>query len=283
MPGRPRGAGEARGFGRIGGVRRGALGSPRGQGSGGRGSCRAANWRGLGVEPRPPGGPRTGLGSGWNLALPGDRELARAQGGTSPSRRTANWRGLGVEPRPPGDRELAYSDGKGLMTKDQGPRTRHRLLFASIHSYLDPSSGAALATRELLELLAARGWDCRAFTCGVLDYAQETPLDDVLAAVDRPVPRVGAALSRGGEAEVFDLELGGVRITLLPTSHSRADKAPDRARGAAVSRPGRPGARAVPARRDAHVRRASRLPGIDASGARAGHRRGVPPAQLRLR
>jgi hypothetical protein len=46
----------------------------------------------------------------------------------------------------------------------------HRLLFASIHSYLDPSSGAALATRELLELLAARGWDCRAFTCGVLDY-----------------------------------------------------------------------------------------------------------------
>ena len=38
----------------------------------------------------------------------------------------------------------------------------HRLLFASIHSYLDPSSGAALATRELLELLAARGWDCRA-------------------------------------------------------------------------------------------------------------------------
>ena len=32
----------------------------------------------------------------------------------------------------------------------------HRLLFASIHSYLDPASGAALATRELLELMAAR-------------------------------------------------------------------------------------------------------------------------------
>ena len=30
------------------------------------------------------------------------------------------------------------------------------MLFASIHSYLDPSSGAALATRELLELLASR-------------------------------------------------------------------------------------------------------------------------------
>ena len=57
------------------------------------------------------------------------------------------------------------------------PVMAHRLLFASIHSYLDPSSGAALATRELLELLAARGWDCRALTCGVLDYQNETPLE----------------------------------------------------------------------------------------------------------
>ncbi len=104
---------------------------------------------------------------------------------------------------------------------------RGRLLFASIHSYLDPSSGAALATRELLELLGARGWDCRALTCGVLDYERETPLDDVLAAVDRATPRVGAALSRGGEAEVFDLELDGVRVTLLPTSCSRAERAPN--------------------------------------------------------
>jgi glycosyltransferase involved in cell wall biosynthesis len=103
---------------------------------------------------------------------------------------------------------------------------KHRLLFSSIHSYLDPSSGAALATRELLELLAARGWDCRALTCGVLDYAQETPLEDVLTAIDRPTTRIGAALARGGEAEVFDLELGSVRLTLLPTCHSRADKAP---------------------------------------------------------
>ena len=102
----------------------------------------------------------------------------------------------------------------------------HRLLFASIHSYLDPSSGAALATRELLEILSARGWDCRAFTCGVLDYQTETPLEDVLAAIDRPAQRIGAALSRGGQAEVFDLELNGVRVTLLPTAYSRAERAP---------------------------------------------------------
>jgi len=102
----------------------------------------------------------------------------------------------------------------------------NRVLFASIHSYLDPSSGAALATRELLELLAARGWDCRALTCGILDYQQETPLEDVMAALDLAAKRAAAALSRGGQAEVFDLALDGVRITLLPTAHSRAERAP---------------------------------------------------------
>ncbi|MFI5454315.1 MAG: glycosyltransferase [Isosphaerales bacterium] len=103
---------------------------------------------------------------------------------------------------------------------------KNRLLFASIHSYLDHSSGAALATRDLLELLAAHGWDCRALTCGVLDYEQETPLEDVLAVLERPTSRVGAALSRGGEAEVFDLELDGVHVTLMPTAHSRPERAP---------------------------------------------------------
>ena len=71
----------------------------------------------------------------------------------------------------------------------------HRLLFASIHGYIDPSSGAALATREVLEQLAARGWDCRALTCGVLDYQNDTPLEDVLAAIDRPTGAAG----RGSE------------------------------------------------------------------------------------
>jgi len=47
-----------------------------------------------------------------------------------------------------------------------------RLLFASIHCYRDPSSGAALCTRELLELLAGRGMDCRVLTTGILDPEQ---------------------------------------------------------------------------------------------------------------
>jgi len=38
--------------------------------------------------------------------------------------------------------------------------------------YLDPSSSGALCTRELLELLAGRGMDCRVLTTGILDPEQ---------------------------------------------------------------------------------------------------------------
>src|ERR1700693_155852 len=104
-----------------------------------------------------------------------------------------------------------------------------RFLFASIHSYLDPSSGAALATRELLELLAARGWDCRALTCGILDYQRETSVDELLKVLELEdsARRANAALGPGGEVEVVDLTLDGVRATVMPTSSSRAERAPD--------------------------------------------------------
>lgn len=106
--------------------------------------------------------------------------------------------------------------------------TLKRLLFASCHGYLDPSSGAALATRDLLELLAARGVDCRVLSTGVLDYEQETPLETVLDTLAVPYERVGAALGGAGHTEVIDLTLNGVRVTLLPTASSRADRAPSR-------------------------------------------------------
>jgi len=66
-----------------------------------------------------------------------------------------------------------------------------RLLFSSIHYYLDPSSGAALCTRELL---AGRGMDCRVLTTGVLDPERETSLDEVLATLELSVRRFQAEL-----------------------------------------------------------------------------------------
>ena len=102
-----------------------------------------------------------------------------------------------------------------------------RLLFSSIHCYLDPSSGAALCTRELLELLAARGMDCRVLTTGILDPERETALDEVIATLELPGRRFQAELRTGGAAEVIDLGVNGVRVTLMPTASSRAERSPD--------------------------------------------------------
>lgn len=109
----------------------------------------------------------------------------------------------------------------------------NRLLFASIHGYLDPSSGAATATRDLLELLAARGVDCRVLTTGVLDDHHEADLGPILDRLGVEVGRPRAALSRGGDVSVYDLWLGGVRVTALSTASSRVERSPD-ARESAV-------------------------------------------------
>lgn len=106
-----------------------------------------------------------------------------------------------------------------------------RLLFASVHSYIDPSSGAALAMRDLLELLAARGIDCRALSTGALDFQEETPLEAVLDPLEVPYERVGARLDENRVVELIDLTLHGVRVSLLPTASSRAGRAPDHTEG----------------------------------------------------
>ncbi len=101
-----------------------------------------------------------------------------------------------------------------------------RILFASVHGYLDPSSGAALASRDLLELLAGRGVDCRVLSTGILDFERETTLEEILDPLPMPYEWAVAVLPGGTEVEVADLSLDGVRITLMPTSSSRADRAP---------------------------------------------------------
>ena len=61
-------------------------------------------------------------------------------------------------------------------------RSKPRLLFCSYHCYWDPSSGAALCTRELLELLAGRGWACRVFCGPHLDFEEAGSLAELLDA-----------------------------------------------------------------------------------------------------
>jgi glycosyltransferase involved in cell wall biosynthesis len=57
-----------------------------------------------------------------------------------------------------------------------------RLLFCSYHCYWDQSSGAALCTRELLELLARSGWSGRVFCGPHVDFEEAPSLAHTFAA-----------------------------------------------------------------------------------------------------
>ena len=78
-----------------------------------------------------------------------------------------------------------------------------------------------------MELLAARGVDCRVLTTGVLDYRAETPLGPILAALGVPVRTGRAALAGGGGVAVCDFTLGGVRVAVMPTASSLIGRSPD--------------------------------------------------------
>ncbi len=56
-----------------------------------------------------------------------------------------------------------------------------RIMFISPHCLLDRSSGAALSMMTQLELLAKRGWECRALTGSVLDNKKRQNLQEALA------------------------------------------------------------------------------------------------------
>ena len=64
-------------------------------------------------------------------------------------------------------------------------------------------------------------------TTGILDPERETSLDEVFATLELPVRRFEAELGTGRSAEVIDLGVNGVRVTLMPTVSSRAERSPD--------------------------------------------------------
>jgi glycosyltransferase involved in cell wall biosynthesis len=88
------------------------------------------------------------------------------------------------------------------------------LLFCSYHCYEDPSSGAALCTRELLELLAQRGWSCRVFCGPHLDFEQSLSLTQLLSR--QQILFQAQTLTTGAVPFIlYRFEHGGVPVQLF--------------------------------------------------------------------
>lgn len=87
-----------------------------------------------------------------------------------------------------------------------------RILFNSYHSYLDPSSGSTISLRDLFKLLAARGWECQAFSGPQLDYEDSKRIPELLKYVGLPFQ------GRKGKAHGTDFELYNAIIDGVPTA-----------------------------------------------------------------
>lgn len=102
------------------------------------------------------------------------------------------------------------------------PNEKPRILFCSYHAYPDPSSGAALATRDLLELLVARGW-VGGVLCGPhFDFEDAASVGSLLIqqglTFETQTSQVGDLTMR-----VYHVVQNGVPVTLFePSGHHRS-------------------------------------------------------------
>jgi hypothetical protein len=106
-----------------------------------------------------------------------------------------------------------------------------RLLFCSNHCYWDPSSGAALCTRELLELLAQRGWCCRVFCGPELDFEEMPSLTPFLSAQAIRFEQRQAG-TPAGPLSVLHFRHGGVPVQICANPVARCGQPATPAAGA---------------------------------------------------
>ncbi len=64
---------------------------------------------------------------------------------------------------------------------------RQRILFASAHSIVDFSNGASVATLDVLQQLAAVGFECQAFCTSRLDLQQDVSLERIIGDLGEPL------------------------------------------------------------------------------------------------
>ncbi len=88
-----------------------------------------------------------------------------------------------------------------------------RILFASYHCYLDPSSGAALSTRDMLEMLTARDWPVRVFCGPLLDHGPAERVEQIVSDLRIPFETKGLEIGENAAA-MLHCAVAGVDVSV---------------------------------------------------------------------
>ena len=109
----------------------------------------------------------------------------------------------------------------GRVRLDQSPR--RRILFASAHSVLDFSNGASVATLDVLQGLAACGFECQAFCTAKLDLQTEVSVEKMIGELHEPC-QVRPSACGADRARVLYTRRHQVPITFIRQDSTRHGK-----------------------------------------------------------
>jgi glycosyltransferase involved in cell wall biosynthesis len=116
----------------------------------------------------------------------------------------------------------------GDSTSGQSPK--RRILFASVHSILDFSNGASVATLDVLQGLTEHGFECQAFCTAKMDLQTEVSFEKMIGDLHEPY-QVRPSICGGDRARILYTRRRQVPITLIrqdSTRHGKQD--PDEVR-----------------------------------------------------
>jgi glycosyltransferase involved in cell wall biosynthesis len=98
--------------------------------------------------------------------------------------------------------------------------SRRKILFASAHSVLDFSNGAAVATLDMLQALTTLGLDCQAFCTAKLDLNEEVNFEKIVGDLHEPY-QVRPSACGANRARVLYTRRRQVPITFLRLDSTR--------------------------------------------------------------
>jgi glycosyltransferase involved in cell wall biosynthesis len=105
-----------------------------------------------------------------------------------------------------------------------------KILFASVHSILDFSNGASVATLDVLQGLTTLGFECQAFCTAKLDLHTEVSLEKMIGDLHEPY-QVRPAACGDDRARILYTRRGQVPITLIRDESTRhVKKSPEEIR-----------------------------------------------------
>jgi len=91
---------------------------------------------------------------------------------------------------------------------------RRKLLFTSVHSILDFSNGASVATLDVLQGLTTLGFDCQAFCTSKLDIHKEVDFEKIIGNLREPY-QVRPSVIGGARTRVLYTRRRQVPITFM--------------------------------------------------------------------